>query len=148
MVAGSVRPPRKRPTPSLSVFRLHAWSAPCRARHLLCTSFDVTTPKRKIRRRDSDVPSVAKRKRSDLKVWCAADMHAPESWVDDRWNVFCGTVLSADDAPRNQNGAKKVFNAVLADNTGAITLVAWGQQADELAALITQLDNSADQVTI
>ena len=45
------------------------------------TSGDAPMPKARIRRRSSQTSSgVCVRRRSELKVWCAADMHAPESW--------------------------------------------------------------------
>ena len=90
--------------------------------------------------------SVCQQKRSDMKVWCAADMHAPEAWRDDRWNIFTGAVLSADTAPREAGGlGKKVFNAVLEDSTGVIFLGAWNQHADELASTLSQLEHANDQ---
>ena len=90
---------------------------------------DVQTPKRKIRRRGSDMStSVCKQKLSAMKVWCAADMHAPEAWQDDRWNIFTGSVIAADAAPREAGaGGKKVFNAVLEDSTGVVSLEAWNE---------------------
>ena len=105
---------------------------------------DVQTPKRKIRRRGSDTSTnVCLHKRSEMKVWCAADMHAPEAWQDDRWNIFAGAVITADSAPKEagRNG-KKVLNAVLEDSTGVISLGAWNQQADELATALHQLDQA------
>ena len=108
------------------------------------TAEDVPTPKRKIRRRGSDMStSVCQHKRSEMKVWCAADMHAPEAWQDDRWNIFTGAVIAADTAPREAGGGgKKVFNAVLEDSTGVISLVAWNQHADELASTLIQLEHA------
>ena len=108
---------------------------------------EVQTPKRKIRRRGSDMStSVCQHKRSDMKVWCAADMHAPEAWQDDRWNIFTGAVIVADTAPREAGGAgKKVFNAVLEDSSGVISLSAWNQHADELASTLIQLEHANDQ---
>ena len=108
---------------------------------------DVQTPKRKIRRRGSDTStSVCLHKRSEMKVWCAADIHAPEAWQDDRWNIFAGAVITADSAPKEagRNG-KKVLNAVLEDSTGVISLGAWNQQADELASALIQLDHANEQ---
>ena len=86
---------------------------------------------------------VCQHKRSEMKVWCAADMHAPEAWQDDRWNIFTGAVIAADTAPREAGGGgKKVFNAVLEDSTGVISLVAWNQHADELASTLIQLEHA------
>ena len=90
--------------------------------------------------------SVCQHKRSDMKVWCAADMHAPEAWQDDRWNIFTGAVVLADTAPREATGVgKKVFNAVLEDSTGVVSLVAWNHHADQLASTLTQLEHANDQ---
>ena len=81
-----------------------------------------------------------------MKVWCAADMHAPEAWQDDRWNIFTGAVIAAATAPREVGGGgKKVFNAVLEDSTGVISLGAWNQHADELASTLIQLDHANEQ---
>ena len=66
-------------------------------------------------------------------------MHAPESWGEDRWNTFTGSVVAADAAPR-EAGNKKVFNVVLEDTTGLVSMAAWHHHAEELAATITQLE--------
>ena len=56
-----------------------------------------------------------------MKVWCAADMHAPEAWMDDRWNIFTGAVIAADSAPRETGSTgTRVLNAILEDRTGVI----------------------------
>ena len=90
--------------------------------------------------------SVCQHKRSEMKMWCAADMHAPGAWQDDRWNIFTGAVIAADTAPREAGGGgKKVFNAVLEDSTGVISLGAWNHHADELASTLTQLEHANEQ---
>ena len=109
------------------------------------TSDDAPTPKKKIRRRGSEMSTAAREKnRSDMKVWCAADMHAPESWGEDRWNTFIGAVIAADTAPR-EAGNKKVFNVVLEDTTGLVSMAAWHHHAEVLASMTTQLEDAETQ---
>ena len=89
---------------------------------------------------------VREKSRSDMKVWCASDMHAPESWGEDRWNTFAGAVIAADDAPRLAGqGGRKVFNVVLEDSTGLICIAAWNHHAEELSSITTQLENAQNQ---
>ena len=108
---------------------------------------ESSTPRRKIRRRGSEMStSVALHRASEMKTWCAADMHAPDSWQEDRWNIFTGAVIAADAAPREAGtGGKKVFNAVLEDRTGVISLGAWQHHADELASVLTQIEHASEQ---
>ena len=109
------------------------------------TAEDQATQKRKIRRRNNDAAAaiVLHHKRADMRPWCAADMHAPGAWQDDRWNTFTGEVIAADTAPRDAGGnGKKVFNAVLQDTTGVITVCAWGHLADDLATKVNQLEKA------
>ena len=104
------------------------------------TRVTLPTKDKTIRRRSSETFSgIRVKKRSELRVWCAADMHAPESWGEDRWNTFTGSVVAADAAPR-EAGNKKVFNVVLEDTTGLVSMAAWHHHAEELAATITQLE--------
>ena len=51
-----------------------------------------------------------------------------------------------DNATRDagQNG-KKVFNAVLEDSTGVISIAAWNQHADELSSVLLQLEHAHEQ---
>ena len=46
-------------------------------------------------------------------------------------------------------GMERVFNAVLQDHTGVITICAWGQHADELSTRLNQLEqaNESEDVT-
>ena len=91
-------------------------------------------------------PGVSFHRRSDMKLWCAADMHAPDSHHDDRWNIFIGAVIAADAAPHaaGPNG-KRVFNVVLEDGTGVVSLEAWNQHADELASTVMGLEHENDR---
>ena len=112
----------------------------CGTTTLRRTRVTLPTKDKPIRRRSSETFSgIRVKKRSELKVWCAADMHAPESWGEDRWNTFTGSVVAADAAPR-EAGNKKVFNVVLEDTTGLVSMAAWHHHAEELAATITQLE--------
>ena len=109
------------------------------------TAEHQTSPRRRIRRRnkEANAATVLLHPRAELQPWCAADMHAAGSWRDDRWNTFTGEVIAADSAPRDAGGnGKKVFNAVLRDRTGVITVCAWGQLADDLAAKVNQLEKA------
>ena len=50
-------------------------------------------------------------------------MHVPGAWTDERWNTFTGRVLTADAEPRDAgSGGKKVFNVILEDSTGVVSL--------------------------
>ena len=71
-------------------------------------------------------------------------MHAPESWGEDRWNTFIGAVIAADTAPR-EAGNKKVFNVVLEDTTGLVSMAAWHHHAEVLASMTTQLEDAEAQ---
>ena len=117
------------------------------------TSGDALMPKPRSRRqskprsrRQSSQTSsgVRVKRRSDMKLWCAADMHAPESWGKDRWNTFIGAVIAADTAPR-EAGNKKVFNVVLEDTTGLVSMAAWHHHAEVLASMTTQLEDAKAQ---
>ena len=85
-----------------------------------------------------------------MRQWCAADMHTPGAWQDSRWNIFTGEVIAADSAPRDAgNNGKKVFNAVLQDETGVITVCAWAGVADDLCKRLNRLEqeNETEDVT-
>ena len=102
----------------------------------------------RIRRRSSETfAGVRVKKRSELRVWCAADMHDPHSWTEDRWNTFTGAVIAADAAPREAGHNKKVFNVVLEDSTGLVSMAAWHHCAEELAATVTQLEYAMSQTS-
>ena len=113
-------------------------------------SSDATPSRKRIRRRGGHdaSPSVLQLKRSEMNVWCAADLNAPESWNDSRWNTFTGAVISADSAPRAVGTRnKKVFNVVLQDSTGIVCVGGWNSHADELASTVMQLEHANEQET-
>ena len=73
-------------------------------------------------------------------------MHAPESWREDRRNMFTARVITADGFLREvgRNG-KRIFTAVLADTTGLIVIVAWQAAAELLASTLRPLDQANEQ---
>ena len=79
-----------------------------------------------------------------MKVLCAADIHSPTVWNEHRWNIFTGSVIAADEKVRETSNGKRVFNVVLEDSTGIVSLGAWNAHADQLALLLNQLESAND----
>ena len=110
------------------------------------TPDDAQTPKTKIRRRCGETfTPVRVEIRSDVEY--AADIHSAESWQEDGRTAFITTIVETDAAPRDADN-KTVFNVMLTDSTGLISIPAWHHHTEKLVSMKKQLEHANEQTGI